>query len=106
MDFRLKFESREKLYVYPIGELDINSTDIFKTEIINKYKEDPKNIVIVGDEFEYVDSTGLGAMIYLLKEIKDKNNTISLENLKPNIEKLFKITKLDEVFEIRSGSDD
>lgn len=102
MDFNLKFkDAPDKLKVYPIGELDINSTDSFKREILMEYMKDKKNIEIDGKDFDYIDSTGLGALIYLLKEIKDDGNTISLINIKPNIKKLFKITKLDEVFSVR-----
>ncbi len=56
------------------------------------------DILIDGDRLEYLDSTGLGTLISILKKAKESNNRIILKNIKPNIRKLFDITELDKVF--------
>lgn len=85
--------------ITPIGEIDIMSSEDFKKEV--KYIIDAKkDILINGEKIEYMDSTGLGVLIGLLKKTKENNNKIIIKNLKPNIYKLFNITGLDKVFEI------
>lgn len=102
MAFEVKFDNNEELIVYPIGELDVFTTPDLKKQVLNEYKKDKKNIIIDGTELEYVDSTGLGAFIYLLNEVKKEDHKISIKNMKSSINKLFVITKLDQIFEMRS----
>ncbi|WP_036730436.1 MULTISPECIES: STAS domain-containing protein [Peptoniphilus] len=99
--FNIEFENSEKLIVYPKGELDVYTSPEFKESVINKYRKDKKNILIDAEELEYIDSTGLGALIFILNEISEDENKITLINVKSSIKKLFTITKLDSVFEMR-----
>lgn len=99
--FEVSYENKDELVIYPKGELDLYTTEDFKKDTINKYNEDKKNILIDGKELEYIDSTGLGALMYILNEIEKNNHKIALVNIKKNIIKLFNITKLDSIFEMR-----
>jgi|SRR6056297_670896 len=89
----------DKYQVTPIGEIDIMSSEELKKEI-KIIIEDNKDIIINGENIEYMDSTGLGVLIGLLKKTRAKGNKIIIKNLKPNIYKLFNITGLTKVFEI------
>ncbi|MDY2986352.1 MAG: STAS domain-containing protein [Peptoniphilus sp.] len=100
MAFNIEFERKENLKVIPIGELDITTTSQFKEEVIQKYLEEKSNIIIDGSKLEYIDSTGLGALIYILNQLKEDGFEIKVEEVKPSIKKLFTITKLDTVFKM------
>lgn len=82
------------------GDLDIFSSNIFRDEMLAAWSDEQSDIYIDGAELQYIDSTGLGAFISLYNKMKQAGNEIYLENLKPNIQKLFVITDLDEVFHI------
>ncbi len=84
-----------------MGELDVYNTKKFKEKSIKLYEKDKKDILFDCKELEYLDSTGLGSLIYILKEVEKNDNKIVIENLNPQIMKLFKITKLEDMFEIR-----
>ncbi|MGO1580509.1 MAG: STAS domain-containing protein [Peptoniphilaceae bacterium] len=99
--FNIEYKNDEELIIYPQGELDVYTTPNFKKEVIKLYEKDKKNILIDGEKLEYVDSTGLGALIFILNIISENENKISLRNIKPSIKKLFTITKLDNTFEMR-----
>jgi anti-sigma B factor antagonist len=100
MGLEIKKEVVDDVYeVTPVGEIDIMSSEEFKKEI-KKIIEEKKDIRINGEKIEYMDSTGLGVLISLLKKTKENNNKITIKNLKPNIYKLFNITGLTKVFEI------
>lgn len=82
------------------GDLDIFSSNVFRDEMLAAWSDEKSDIYIDGADLAYIDSTGLGAFISLYNKMKQDGNEIYLENLKPNIQKLFVITDLDEVFHI------
>ncbi|MET3617766.1 anti-sigma B factor antagonist [Peptoniphilus olsenii] len=102
MNFKLETKNTaDFLILYPIGELDVYNTGAFKEKALKAYNEDKKNILFDCKDLKYLDSTGLGSLMFILKNIKENGHKIVIENLNSSIMKLFKITQLDEVFEIR-----
>ncbi|NMW86035.1 STAS domain-containing protein [Peptoniphilus sp. AGMB00490] len=102
MEFKLESkDTNEFLILYPKGELDVYNTKKFKEKSIKYYEKYKKDILFDCSDLEYLDSTGLGSLIYILKELEKDGNKIVIENLNKSIMKLFKITKLDDMFEIR-----
>lgn len=93
-----------KWVVSPKGEIDIYTSPKFKQLVLDSFDKDEKDILIDCKELEYMDSTGLGALIYILKKVSVNEYKIYIENIKPNIKKLFYITKLDKLFIIRGGT--
>jgi anti-sigma B factor antagonist len=63
-------------------------------------EEGQKNFIFDFSECEFIDSTGLGALVSIYKKCVEKGGTVKLKSLKPQVEKLFKLTRLDRVFEI------
>ncbi len=94
-------EEKDFWHVIPEGEIDIYTSTEFKDIIVDKTKEKQSDILIDGEKLDYLDSTGLGALISILKMAKKNEKDIYLENIKPNIRKLFDITDLDKVFIIK-----
>lgn len=89
----------EKLFVDLQGDLDINSNKEFK-EKVNSV-QGVKKITVNCENLSYIDSTGLGAFISIYKHIKEKGEKLVITGLKPHIKKIFLITDLDKVFEIK-----
>lgn len=83
-----------------IGDLDIYNNKKFKEKLADIYDELDKDIVVDCEKLEYIDSTGLGSFISLLKLTRDEDKTITVKNLKKNIKKVFRITELDKLFNI------
>lgn len=101
MSFQIDYENKDEIIIYPKGELDVFTTPELKKEVIEIYNNDKKDIVIDGTDLEYVDSTGLGALMFILNEVKKENHNIFIQNMRPSIKKLFTITKLDQIFQTR-----
>lgn len=97
---------KNQLVVIPDGDLDIYTSNKFKEKIMNSFEKSQRDIFINGSKLEYVDSTGLGALISILKKVKETEYQIIISNLKPNIRKLFDITELDKLFTIRGEGDE
>ena len=107
LDIKTDFREEENMWVFlPKGDLDIYTSKEFKDEIIKCFNKTNQDILIDGRDLDYLDSTGLGALISVLKTVKDTDYKIYLENIKPNIRKLFYITELDKLFIIRGEKDE
>jgi anti-sigma B factor antagonist len=89
------------LEIMLIGEVDIYTSSELKNKINELIEEKNKNIIINGEQLDYIDSTGLGVLMSIYKKLQDKNLNIKVVNLKPNIYKLFDITGLNKVFNIQ-----
>lgn len=97
-----QYDEKEEKWVFKAqGDLDIYTSSQFKEEVLKHFNEKETDIIINGEELEYVDSTGLGALISLLKTVKEKEAKIYIEDVKPNIRKIFDITDLDKLFIFR-----
>lgn len=99
-------EEKNFWHVIPSGEIDIYTSSKFKDALIEKLKEKESDILIDGEKLEYLDSTGLGALISILKTTKENEHKVYLKNIKPNIRKLFDITDLDKVFIFKEWRDE
>ncbi len=106
MSLDIKFnKASENNYVEvkPIGEVDIYTSPEFKNKVMELIEKKSVNIIINGEELEYIDSTGLGILMSIYKKSQEKNLKVKITNLKSNIYKLFDITGLNKVFDIKNG---
>lgn len=104
LDIKLnKASENNYVEVKPIGEVDIYTSPEFKNKVMELIEKKSVNIVINGEELEYIDSTGLGILMSIYKKSQEKNLKVKITNLKSNIYKLFDITGLNKVFDIKNG---
>ena len=55
---------------------------------------------------EHMSSSALGMLITVHKRVQEKNGQLLLCGIRPSIFEVFKITRLDEIFQIYSGRDE
>ena len=97
---KLDFKKTDKYLLVKIsGRLDISNTMHFKAEISN-YLKDTKLVVFDFSELEFLDSTGLGSIISVLKIISKNNGNIFIANLQEKPRILFEITRAKRIFDI------
>ena len=82
------------------GEVDIYTCQELKEQLYQVIDEYGKNLVLDCSQLNYIDSTGLGVFVAVLKKTKLIDKEVRIENLKDNIKKLFVITSLDKLFSI------
>lgn len=107
LDMSISYNDSDNLLVFiPGGDIDIYTSTDFKDQVLKAFEERNTDLLIDGKKLEYVDSTGLGSLISILKRVKEKEKNIYLVNIKPNIRKLFSITELDKLFIIRGENNE
>lgn len=71
----------------------------FKETIRGLTQDAPPHVVLNLIEVEFIDSSGLGALVAILKLLKP-DHKLTLAGLTPGVEKVFRLTRMDAVFQI------
>ncbi len=100
LNFEIK-EAQNSLLILLKGDLDAYTCNSLKEKVKEMLKDRIVDIYIDAKELNYIDSTGLGTIIGIYKILKENDKQIYMENLKPNVRKMFKITDLDQIISIK-----
>lgn len=92
--------SNETWNVLLEGELDVSTADELKKYLHKLVDEKNINIKLDLQNLDYIDSTGLGVMIGILKRLKIENKEVYIQKPKNNVRKIFSITGLDKIFKL------
>lgn len=82
------------------GELDVSTADKLKEYLHGLVEQEVVDMKINLSNLEYIDSTGLGVMIGVLKKLRINDKEIYIINPKSNVKKIFTITGLDKIFKV------
>ncbi len=82
------------------GSLDIYTSLDLKAALEDHVKDDAPDVVIDMEKLTYIDSSGIGILIKALNYVQGLNGKLCVANLKPAIEKVFKVSGLTSYFEI------
>jgi len=88
-----------------IVEKDANLTrsDRFKEIVLNEIESGSRNLIISFENVEYLDSSFLGALVAILKNLVPKNGRLTLIALNSDIRNLFELTRLDKIFDLKDS---
>lgn len=105
MDLTIKITSNVTEHQVTLrGDIDAFTGPKVK-EAMMRLVQTPNTAVIVADlaEVEYMDSTGIGIFIAVMKACKQTGCAFVVQNLSPRVERLFRITGLYDLIAIRKG---
>ena len=94
-------EAEDSVEVVISGEVDIYTCQDLKSTLYKYVDKYGKSLVLDCARLTYIDSTGLGVFVAVLKKVRQIDKDITIENLRDSIAKLFTITKLDTLFNIK-----
>jgi anti-sigma B factor antagonist len=81
-----------------------NETESLRTHISGMMR-DRKNFVLHLGEVNFIDSSGLGAMVRLLTSTRQVHGDLKLCNLPQNVHKVLKLTNLTTLFDTHESED-
>ena len=82
------------------GSLDSDTVSGFKRTTQALVDEGTIRIIIDSGALTFVDSMGLGAMISLLRQVKQRGGDVRIANVTQDVKSIFEITRLHRIFDI------
>ena len=82
------------------GRLDLASGTALKEEIKSHFSKDKTSIHLNLKGVEFINSSGLGSLVSIMKETRLKKGRLTLSNLASYVQEIFDITQLSHIFEI------
>jgi len=86
--------------IHIAGRLDLVGANTLKDEIRRRLQDRPPQIVLNLKNVDFINSSGLGALVSVLKDVRLVSGRLVLSDLAPYVQEIFTITQLANVFEI------
>lgn len=88
------------------GEVDLRTSPLLRNAAVEILAQRPARLIIDLTEVAYMDSSGVGTMVYLKREIERNGGKIILSGLQTRVRGVFEITQLDKFFTITQSVDE
>jgi anti-anti-sigma factor len=99
MDFNIESNGAIKIFRLNEQRLDTSLAPDLKTHLLGMAEQEEPQILIDLKEVEYADSSGLGAILFGIRQARDNGGACKLMNLNSRVLSLIRIAKLDHVIE-------
>ena len=88
------------------GKLDLPNAARLKDQVKTLLDDQKKNIHLNMESVDFINSSGLGALVSLMKEVRVNKGRLTMSNLAPYVNEIFEITQLSHVFDIYQNVDE
>lgn len=92
------------LIVQVDGELDLETSPLFREKVeskLNQY-EMVKHLILDLKKVNFIDSSGLGAILGRFKRLSQQGGRVSAVNVSPQVKRIFELSGLLKIMEIYS----
>lgn len=87
------------------GLLDAFSEPVFSTAIKNRINEGPSHIILSLAQIDFVDSSGIGALVQLVKHTQSANGSMQVVT-NPRVTQTVKLVRLEKFLALRNTIDE
>ena len=88
------------------NKLNVAISQKFKQDVTSLINQTGVKLVINLSGVEYVDSSGFGSLLSILRATKNQNGQLKFCNFTSDVMELVKLLQLQSVFDIRDSVDD
>jgi len=99
MNINTEREPKVNILTPSVRRLDASVAAAFKEAVVREIGEDQKALIVDFSKIEFIDSSGLGMLVSLLKMMNGKGDMM-LCALNPGIRNMFTLTRMDRIFRI------
>ena len=82
------------------GKMDLANAGQLKAEVKGLLEAGKFNVHLDMQGVDFINSSGLGALVSIMKEIRIFKGRLTMSGLAPYVSEIFEITQLSHVFEI------
>ena len=100
----LKIRKNGEIYIIDVnGEMDLYNSYKLKELVMKMLEKNVKNFIINLEQVDYIDSSGIGALIYICSTMKKMNLKFAISNVHGSVKKVIELTKLMGCFPIANS---
>lgn len=100
----LKIRKNGEVYIIDVnGEMDLYNSYKLKELVMKMIEKNIKTFVINLEQVDYIDSSGIGALIYISSTVKKMSLKLALSNVHGSVKKVIELTKLTGYFPIANS---
>jgi anti-sigma B factor antagonist len=96
----MSFEKNNEITISIPKNFAVEEASNFRLAANNFIKEGKKNFILDFSDCIFIDSTGLGVLVAVYKKCTELDGYLKLKTLNDQVLKIFKLTRLDKIFEI------
>lgn len=97
----MQIELKDGLTICRIeGDINLHAAPDIKKAFAELIDQKPPRFIVNFYKVNYIDSSGLGILVEILKRVKAYGGRLKLTNLSPMIKSMFEIIKFDKIFDI------
>jgi len=85
--------------------LDAAASPAFRQEVAGRFEGQPERVLLDLRQVEFIDSTGLGVLVSLLKQM-GPGGKVAVAGANAAVRRLFQITRLDSLFLLCDSTDE
>lgn len=87
------------------GQLIVGNRQELKELVTKRLEAGDRRFVIDFSRTGYIDSSGLGALVTISKQVREQGGDMRLAGLNEDLRALFELTKLDTLFAISNSAE-
>ena len=100
----LKIRKSGLVYIIDVnGEMDLYNSYKLKELILKMIDKKIQSYIINLEKVDYIDSSGIGALIYICSTVKKNNMKFRIANIHGSVKKVIELTKLMGYFPISNS---
>ena len=100
----LKIRQNGEVYIIDVnGEMDLYNSYKLKELVTKMLEKNVKSFIINLEQVDYIDSSGIGALIYICSTLKKMNLKLAISNVHGSVKKVIELTKLTGYFPIANS---
>ena len=101
MEIRSSYQNQGQTLIIDVGtKFDFSKVEDFRNAY-DKIDDDVSHIAVDLSQTEYMDSSALGLLLNMQKSLANKELSYSIENARPQVAKILKISRFDKKFDIK-----
>jgi anti-sigma B factor antagonist len=99
IQMKIQIEKKEQVKIIRLREerIDTNIAPELKTLFLVWTKPDNARILVDLEKVSYIDSSGLGALLFGYRRARDSNGTVKLMKAQSRVKELLRISHLEDV---------
>jgi len=103
----LKIRKNGESYIIDVnGEMDLYNSYKLKELVMKMLEKKVERFIINLENVDYIDSSGIGALIYICSTIKKMSLKLVITNIHGSVKKVIELTKLMGYFPITPTIDE